>query len=345
MYLLTTTLEKMKTTIDDATLTAYLTGTLDAEGVCIVEAWSAESTDNGELLEEFYRTLFLGGSIAAGRSVDVERSLAEFKRRVRDRRRAGAWGRGRMRLVSRSAAALAAVVLAVAGVVGVGRVNETLSRPTVASTRLGERAQLELPDGSRVWLNSGSRLEYTSSVFPRRRMVEMSGEVYFEVAGNRRAPFVVESRGLRTEVLGTKFNIRANGNEPSVTTTLVEGSVVASASGREVRMSPAQRLVFEVASGRMELSDVTRAAESSIWIDGRLRFEDETLAEIVRRLEAGHNVTITLADRHLAAERFSCEFDATEDVFHILSTLRLTGRMDYRALEDHIEIFAARKQP
>jgi len=338
----------MKTTIDDATLTAYLTGTLDAEGVRAVETWSGESPDNGELLEEFYRTLFVSERVAVGRSVDVERSLAEFKRRVRDKRRSETLGRRRARLVGRAAAAVVAAVLAVAGVAGVARMNETLSRPTVVSTRLGERAQLTLPDGSKVWLNSGSRLEYTSSVFPRRRMVEMSGEVYFEVAGDRRSPFVVESRGLRTEVLGTKFNIRANENEPSVTTTLVEGSVVASAgagAGREVRMSPSQRLVFEVASGKMELSEVTRAEELPVWIDGRLRFEDATLAEIVRRLEAGHNVKITLADGRLAGERFSCEFDATEDVFHILSTLRLTGRIDYRALDNRIEIFAARKQP
>lgn len=94
-------------------------------------------------------------------------------------------------------------------------------------TQLGERSQVVLPDGTKVWLNSSSSVEYVAPFFSRQRRVKMEGEAYFEVEHDRRAPFVVSTNGLDIEVLGTRFNIRNDDNEHRVTTVLLEGAVKA----------------------------------------------------------------------------------------------------------------------
>ena len=207
----------------------------------------------------------------------------------------------------------------------------------------GQRAQMDLPDGSIVWLNSQTTLTYDENFGKKDRKVTLDGEAYFEVEHDRRAPFVVSTNGLDIEVLGTRFNIRNDDNEHRVTTVLLEGAVKAYASGREqasVRLHPAQQLVFDTRTHAMRLTDCPSAERSINWIDGRFCFEHDTFGEIVAELKRYYNVDIRFMDNRLRDMRFSGNFRVEDGIYHIMSVLQLTYKFNYRIAGNDIELYA-----
>ena len=240
-----------------------------------------------------------------------------------------------------SAAIFAGIVFA--GGFTANRVMKKLSAPFMVMTNLGERARVVLPDGTKVWLNACSKVEYNTSFFSNDRNVKMAGEAYFEVAKDKDAPFVVNSNELLTHVLGTKFNIRANVDEQYVTATLLEGSILVTSSrikGEGVKMKPDQQLRFDKRTGKCLLIDCSLSNDYIGWIDGVLHFEQATLGEIAVSLERYYNVNITFANEKIKQERFTCDFETNENIYQILSILRLTDKIDYKIEKRNIKIFA-----
>jgi ferric-dicitrate binding protein FerR (iron transport regulator) len=102
----------------------------------------------------------------------------------------------------------------------------------------GQKSSLTLPDGSKVWLNSASKLTYTSDYNSKDRNIILDGEAFFDVARNENLPFIVHANGMAVQALGTKFNVKAYSDETEVTAILVEGSVKASAAGVDLLLLP-----------------------------------------------------------------------------------------------------------
>ena len=318
-------------------LAAYLRGELEAAEAAEIEAWYDASPANRKMLGEVYYILYLNDRLRASEEVDVERSLRALKSRMHPRR-----GIVR-RWVWRSAAAAAAVLLVAGAAVKTVSLAERLERPVVVYTDLGERSQVELPDGTKVWLNSSSRIEYRTPLFSRERRVTMSGEAYFEVEHDAASPFIVSSGGLDIKVLGTKFNNRNDAARHRVTTVPLEGSVAAALSGSEeyaVRLRPAQMLLFDSETRSMQLRDCPAASNSIDWIEGHFRFEQTTFEQIVSELERYYNVEVRFMDDSLRGERFSGDFHLEDGIYHIMSVLQLTYKFHYKVNRDNIELYA-----
>ena len=323
--------------IDEEVLVAFLKGELDAAQAAAVEAWYDRSAANRRMLGQVYYILYVSDRINDAAGIDVERSLRQFKRRMHAGRRISL----RRSAVRIAAAAVIAAVLLAGGLTTV-LLSKRLAQPVTVVTQLGERSQVVLPDGTKVWLNGESRLKY-NPFFSRQRRVKMEGEAYFEVEHDRRAPFVVSTNGLDIEVLGTRFNIRNDDNEHRVTTVLLEGAVKAYASGREqasVRLHPAQQLVFDTRTHAMRLTDCPSAERSINWIDGRFCFEHDTFGEIVAELKRYYNVDIRFMDNRLRDMRFSGNFRVEDGIYHIMSVLQLTYKFNYRIAGNDIELYA-----
>ena len=323
--------------IDEEVLVAFLKGELDAAQAA-VEAWYDRSAANRRMLGQVYYILYVSDRINDAAGIDVERSLRQFKRRMHAGRRIPL----RRVAVRIAAAAVIAAVLLAGGFTTVS-LSKRLAQPVTVVTQLGERSQVVLPDGTKVWLNSSSSVEYVAPFFSRQRRVKMEGEAYFEVEHDRRAPFVVSTNGLDIEVLGTRFNIRNDDNEHRVTTVLLEGAVKAYASGREqasVRLHPAQQLVFDTRTHAMRLTDCPSAERSINWIDGRFCFEHDTFGEIVAELKRYYNVDIRFMDNRLRDMRFSGNFRVEDGIYHIMSVLQLTYKFNYRIVGNDIELYA-----
>ena len=324
--------------IDEEVLVAFLKGELDAAQAAAVEAWYDRSAANRRMLGQVYYILYGSDRINDAAGIDVERSLRQFKRRMHAGRRISL----RRSAVRIAAAAVIAAVLLAGGLTTV-LLSKRLAQPVTVVTQLGERSQVVLPDGTKVWLNSSSSVEYVAPFFSRQRRVKMEGEAYFEVEHDRRAPFVVSTNGLDIEVLGTRFNIRNDDNEHRVTTVLLEGAVKAYASGREqasVRLHPAQQLVFDTRTHAMRLTDCPSAERSINWIDGRFCFEHDTFGEIVAELKRYYNVDIRFMDNRLRDMRFSGNFRVEDGIYHIMSVLQLTYKFNYRIAGNDIELYA-----
>jgi len=185
----------------------------------------------------------------------------------------------------------------------------------------GQRAQLTLSDGTRVWLNSGSTMHYPASFGSDRRTVRLDGEGYFEVARNEQAPFVVETSKADVEVLGTKFNVEAYASGPRFETALIEGSVrVRSAGGgNSVVLAPHQKAVltergFEVRA----FSDLN----PYLWRSGIIYFRNASFGEIVGKLAQYYDVEIVVRNRELLKRNYTGKFCQIDGLNYALEVLQ-----------------------
>jgi ferric-dicitrate binding protein FerR (iron transport regulator) len=313
-------------------LIAYLTGTLHEKERKEVETWYLASEDNQQLLEQTYFTLFVGHCAHAYNQIDVNKSFLELKERIRRNRRKTAPVRRFLKYGWRVAVASAAVLAGIVVLNGL-RIMESTSRPLTIVTNLGERAQTILPDGSKVWIGACSRVAYyPPSFFTKERRVFLTGEAYFEVAKNEQQPFIVNSNNkLHVTVIGTKFNIRSNEDDRYITATLLEGALRITApewNGKEIIMNSQEQLRFNQETSQSTWYACPTADECIGWVYGKLHFEQAPLNEIVTCLERYYNIDITIIGEKLQHEKFTCDFETTENIYQIISILKMTNKFN-----------------
>ena len=184
------------------------------------------------------------------------------------------------------------------------RSNSADNSMTTITCAYGDKSSIVLPDSSRVWLNSGSKLTFSSN-FKNGRKVSLEGEAFFSVSKDKSHPFRVKTADVDIEVLGTKFNLKAYPDEKSVSTTLVEGSVNISSKYGQTLMKPDQKLVFDKESKKMVVQELTDTAPDTEWKDGRFVFRNESLAELKPKLERWFDVDIVFGDEQVKDRRFT----------------------------------------
>ncbi|WP_214226642.1 FecR family protein [Pedobacter sp. B4-66] len=175
--------------------------------------------------------------------------------------------------------------------------NSSPDLSNTITTPRGGQFQITLPDGTKVWLNAASRLKYPVSFLEQKgtgkrgtRMVELSGEAYFEVAKDKAHPFIVKSGKQEVEVLGTHFNINSYENEGKIRTTLEEGSVRVSAEHRNKIIIPGEQARFE-ADGTITVKQADLETELA-WKNGKLKFRDASIQQIMREVSRWYDIDI-----------------------------------------------------
>jgi ferric-dicitrate binding protein FerR (iron transport regulator) len=160
------------------------------------------------------------------------------------------------------------------------------------STPKGRQFRLVLQDGTKVWLNAASSIRYPTVFTGKERKVEVTGEVYFEVTKNAKAPFHVKINDQTAiEVLGTHFNINSYTNESNINTTLLEGSVRVINGSDKVIIKPGQQAQVGKASKIKIVNDVN-VDKVMAWKDGKFNFQDATLEEVMRQLERWYDIEV-----------------------------------------------------
>lgn len=161
---------------------------------------------------------------------------------------------------------------------------------TVATSR-GKQFQLLLPDGTRAWLNAASSLTYPTRFSGAERLVQVTGEVFFDVARDRNKPFRVQApANTFIEVTGTRFNVNAYPDEPAITTTLTQGAVNLRASGRLQPIRPGQQARIE--EGRISVNDQADTAQVLAWKNGVFDMNNAELPTVMRQLARWYDVDI-----------------------------------------------------
>lgn len=206
----------------------------------------------------------------------------------------------------------------------------------------GSRTQMMLPDGTKVWLNAGSKISYSQGFSLVNRLVKLVGEGYFEVARNEQLPFSVASDNVAVKVLGTKFNFRDYPTDAEATVSLKEGSVAMNSPmhpADEQLLKPGQRATVDKQTGKIRVEEY-EVANATRWTSGRLIFDGEPLQEIVKTLERSYNVKITIADSSLLTLRFHGDFLRQEQTLsEVLDALTATGKIRYKREEKNITLY------
>jgi transmembrane sensor len=210
---------------------------------------------------------------------------------------------------------------------------------TTASSRLqeqvttrGKRTMIHLADGSTVWLNADSRLEYPEHFKDRQnREVSLGGEAFFEITAKDK-PFLVTASDITVRTLGASFNITSYAAEERVEITLVKGKATLESTSQklnQVTLASGQKAVFEKRSGRLMLENQANTAKSTSWKNGLLILEDQPFTEIKTILERWYDVTIHVSDESAMRCRFSAEID-NKTLEEALELLTPAGTIAFR---------------
>ena len=157
------------------------------------------------------------------------------------------------------------------------------------STPKGRQYHIQLPDGTEVWLNAASSIHYPTVFNGAERVVDITGEAYFEVAKDAARPFKVKiGQGAEIDVLGTHFNINAYSNEPAITTTLLEGSV----RFNDQLLRPGQQTQFDQASRELTVQNDVETGQVVAWKNGRFDFNDMGLKQTMHQLERWYDIDV-----------------------------------------------------
>lgn len=207
---------------------------------------------------------------------------------------------------------------------------------------LGDTAEVALPDGTRLWLNSGSRVFYPERFEGRERRIRIDGEVFADVSKDPRHPFVVSAAGVEVRVLGTQFSLKSYAENPNVEVALIEGSVAMRAGdpGRQVdyTLVPGDMVRYNRARGSIETYRIDTETYGSWHSNRNLCFINQTLGDIVEDLERRFNVTIIIEDPELAEVQYYASFINNESLDRILRALNSNGNMRISQINDTILI-------
>lgn len=191
----------------------------------------------------------------------------------------------------------------------------------------GGKYSLVLPDGSRVWLNAESSINFPTAFSGRKRSVKISGEVYFDVAKDPARPFIVQvGNNRQIRVLGTQFNVNAYSDEEEITTTLLEGSVEilpGGNAGLAVRLKPGEQAAFSE-TGQISVRHGVNTDEIVAWKNGMFHFEKADIQSVMRQISRWYNVEVVY-EGPLPNRSFSGKIDRQSNASEALDILRFTG--------------------
>ena len=183
---------------------------------------------------------------------------------------------------------------------------------------------LTLSDGTRVWLNSETSIQYPVAFGAKERRVFVQGEAYFEVAKDAKKPFTVQFMSSSVTVLGTSFNIRAYPEEKRSQTTLAEGSVRIYSPGSSMLLKPGEQAEVSALSGEMVKQDV-EVKNFTSWKDGRFVFEQQPLEDIMRTLERWYDIRVIFKDEGAKRISLSGNMKRYGDFSQVMKMLQMTG--------------------
>jgi len=195
------------------------------------------------------------------------------------------------------------------------------------TTPRGGQYQVELPDGTVVWLNAASSLQFPESFqASQQRRVTLSGEAYFQVARDTKRPFIVHTDEQDVKVLGTHFNINSYQEETAVKTTLLEGSVELSFSKQHLVLKPGEQAVCKGEDLQIHAVDTEDAIA---WKNGKLKFSNENIRELMRRIARWYDVEVVY-EGNMTNKDFSGSVSRYENVSKILDVLESTNTVHFK---------------
>lgn len=329
----------------------------------LIHLWKQESQPDTDYLEATYLL-----HLEKMKKLGVEPGNTELVEEETSKRPFTIFTRGRNKIFA--AAVLAGVIIMTGSVFF--KTKDKEAEPVVKATvkkseittKYGSNTQLILPDGSTVWLNAGSKLNYEKINETGVREVYLTGEAFFDVVKNPKRPFIIHTSSIDIKVLGTSFNVKAYPDDKTVETSLIRGSVEVTVKNRpeeKYLLKPNQKLILfnEAFAEKTEkdqravpvnmpvikirqlsyLKGDTAAIETS-WVRNKLEFVDESFVDLGKRMGRWYDVEFEFKNSQLEEERLTGSFDG-ETLVKALEALRFTYnyRFNYKIEDKRVLIF------
>jgi ferric-dicitrate binding protein FerR (iron transport regulator) len=239
----------------------------------------------------------------------------------------------------------------------IAKSNEVISKA-------GAKTKLVLPDGTQVWLNSGSKLNYSNDFNKQLREVELEGEAFFDVTKDAKHPFIVHASSINIKVVGTAFDVKSYPQDETIETTLLRGIIEVSRNDNpntpKVILKPNEKLVFDkhlsITNSFPSLAKtdiVQRAPDISVfsiskkipdsdkvetsWMYNKLVFDGDNFKQLAEKMERWYNVKITFSTNELYQYRFKGIF-SNESIEEAFKELQMTAKFNYKINDNEIEL-------
>jgi len=212
----------------------------------------------------------------------------------------------------------------------------------------GQKSQIILADGTKVWLNSDTKIKYPGRFNRKQRDVYLVGEAFFDVAKNSHQPFIVHTSGVNVKVLGTKFNVKAYPEEDRIETSLFEGKIKLDINEAlsdyqiEKVVTPNQSFVYYRGNHQL-VSGIFPEEEINGWKNNQLIFKDDTFSNLVRKVERWYDVKIIYDERLFDDCRLTVELYEGERLERLMEIISLTLSVDYKYGEGVITLTPKKK--
>lgn len=313
-------------------LPRYCSGEATIEECRMVEEWIGQSDENYRIVKQMYTIDQVMGTVQMESKVDMEKALASVSRKMSKAPSHITW----FTCVQRAAAILFIPLLIAFAIQNFTPSPTEVAQMIEVKTNPGMTTTVDLPDGTKVYLNSESSLTYPSFFSKDKRDVKLTGEAFFEVQKDPEHRFIVSGpHHTQIEVLGTSFNVEAFERDSFISTTLVEGKVrFAYQKNRQsatVDMKPGQKLMYDTTSSQVKLIPTSGETETA-WKDGKIIFQATPLPVALRMLEKRFNVTFVLSNNRLRGEAFNGSF-TNQRLERILEIFKISSNIKWRYLD------------
>ncbi len=233
-------------------------------------------------------------------------------------------------------------------------------------TKNGNRSKIVLPDGSQVWLNAGSSLDYNNSTFNKDlREVSLNGEAYFDVTRNESKPFIIHTKKMDIKVIGTTFNVRSYSDEKFAEAALLKGSIEVTLKDRDQKifLKPNEKISVANENPKTETTPekITTLKSNPVavpqivvkeikpnpayniigeiaWTQNKLYFDDESLEDIGHLMERWFGKKVTIANESLKTVHYTGNFE-NETMEEVLTYLKLSKSFNFRIGTDNVVIY------
>lgn len=318
----------------DDIINRYLNNSVTVEEKESLLRWLEEKEENRATFKTSY-DLWLYSHAVLTSDTDMEAALLQLKNKISSSRKKAPLMYYFMRI------AVAVLLLFSASYIGYTFKTSMIKSPMIMNrllTASSGKGQFVLPDGSTVWLNSNSVLEYPETFTDGKRIVSLKGEALFEVKKNKEIPFLVQTGGMNIEVLGTRFLVQNYPDKSLVEAVLVEGSI--QIGGGYFRKSqilvPGQMISYNKSNAQTTIKTV-ESSDYINWIHSKLVFDNHSLADIIINLEKWYGVEIIASSEFAESVHMSFTI-RSEPLDEVLKYMSVTAPIFYEWEDDKLHL-------
>ncbi len=319
--------------MDHLLLSRILSGEANQEEKEIFYHRLGESKTDEELFYDI-KSLWIRTSMQ-NKSIDVDSEYNEFLNRIRRSTQKNTYSIGKRVM---KYAAIILLMLCFSGLSGYfisgWNIKNTGSGIQKYSALKGSVGIVELADGTKIWLNSGSQLTYCEDLKGKQRLAELTGEAFFEVTHNEKFPFLVKAGKLTIHDLGTTFNIKAYSSDKLIEASLVEGKAeILNSNGNSLTaLKPGESAIYNTDNEKIAIKPITDNVLSA-WREGKFVIRDQRLEDIFTELSRWYDVEFRFENPKFKDYRYTGNIKKSTTAQHILKMLKLTTHFNYRIIE------------